>query len=1127
MPIIHIDLKEVIGDYVTLHYFGDEPSDYLSSPTFPKRNIAELKHIAEQDYYVAESEVVEYSKTGQYLYNWLDGDDRILENLLDSPQWGEVTVLAIATAENLADLPWELLHDGNEFLVERQVVPVRWVSSKKSKKLTIEHPEKERALQVLFMASSPIGIETVLDYEAEERGILTATETAERQRSIELVVEESGSLQGLKKLLSSRDFNYFDILHLTGHTIITNGKRCFIAEKITGEADYVSAQDIVKQIRSSQPKLIFLSACNTGKATQSKTVLSMSETLIRSGAKAVLGWGKSVLDENAILAAKVLYEQLSLGREVTQALASTYEELIEKKARDWHLLRLYTAGTLPGKLVTSLNNPKRKPAPPPSVATEFLDPEGRVKVATRESFVGRRRQLQNCLRAFNDSPDKVGVLIHGMGGLGKSSLAARLCDRYLQRERVVWVGEVDPDNLANVLADKLDDQEQRNQLKKSGEGLKYRLKRVFDQSSGGKSFLLVLDDFEKNLKPRNDEYVLTTEAANVLNAIVEAIQETHSSHRIIITCRYDFDFTKSHHFYKQPLDALRGADLQKKWNRLAASDNIQIDETLQSQVEKLADGNPRLLEKLHDELQEPDIQESPILNRLEAKFPDLLQKVLTEELSAQIKSDEPMRDMLQRGLVFKLPVPREALKAVCETVNELDKCIDKAVALGLLEASYDHKLLRVPRYLSLKKLDEISLNKKAAEELYDLWYKQTETKTKISEERLLEIYRLAQSGNERKIIVEMTKILVECWKNKSRFKKIVELCTKTLEYLKDDVADRQVVEIISSLADSNIFLGYLKTAESQYQEALKKREQLSMEEKSLDFAQILDGLGYLYALIKEYDKSKDMFNKALNIIYENTQEKLFNQVQNWHHEQKLSIKVQFLSHLAYWYREQKEWEKARFLYVKALWICKRLSTEKSITLAEHYHNLATIYHEQGEKKYYEKAKAWYWKSLDLKQGFLEDEQNLTLAITWSSLAKIYFFQENDKKAKELFIKAQEIKNKHLGEHLSVVEDIKNVGITCYEIAKNEPKQYEQAKYWFCKALEMITLLVCEKHASLDNNLENLFEDLKSILEHLESIYNKLGQGDSNKAANLGCQKRKIEIAYRENKTIEALQDILC
>jgi hypothetical protein len=54
--------------------------------------------------------------------------------------------------------------------------------------------------------------------------------------------------------------------------------------------------------------------------------------------------------------------------------------------------------------------------------------------------------------------------------------------------------------------------------------------------------------------------------------------------------------------------------------------------------------------------------------------------------------------MLPRGLVFELPVPREAIAAVCESIPNLDKQINRAVALGLLEVSPDESL-RVPRIL--------------------------------------------------------------------------------------------------------------------------------------------------------------------------------------------------------------------------------------------------------------------------------------------------------------------------------------------------------------------------------------------------------------------------------------------
>lgn len=127
-------------------------------------------------------------------------------------------------------------------------------------------------------------------------------------------------------------------------------------------------------------------------------------------------------------------------------------------------MRLYAADSLPGELVTPLRKPGRKPAPPLSVSTEFLDPAGKVKVPTRESFVGRRRQLQSCLRTLTQSDEEIGVLIYGMGGLGKSSLAARLCDRLPNFQRVVLEGRTDEPSLVSRLVNKLDDNEQRKQL---------------------------------------------------------------------------------------------------------------------------------------------------------------------------------------------------------------------------------------------------------------------------------------------------------------------------------------------------------------------------------------------------------------------------------------------------------------------------------------------------------------------------------------------------------------------------------------------------------------------------------------------------------------------------------------
>jgi hypothetical protein len=156
-----------------------------------------------------------------------------------------------------------VLHDGNNFLVARMpaVVPVRWVSSD-TKKLYLEGEPANRALNILFMATSPLGVEPVLDFEAEEGRILEAT----ARQPLALVVEESGSLTELGYLIDDYGKGYFDVLHLTGHATITaNGEPRFYTETETGDEYLASAVDIAKSLKSRLPQLIFLSGCRTGK----------------------------------------------------------------------------------------------------------------------------------------------------------------------------------------------------------------------------------------------------------------------------------------------------------------------------------------------------------------------------------------------------------------------------------------------------------------------------------------------------------------------------------------------------------------------------------------------------------------------------------------------------------------------------------------------------------------------------------------------------------------------------------------------------------------------------------------------------------------------------------------------
>ena len=732
MKILHLDLKPVGDDYAEFRYFWDNPNDYQSH----QLSLAELDERikqAETDYYTRLPE--DYAKTGQALYNWLDGSDRLLQSAIDK-HWREGIVLAISASERLAHLPWEVLHDGKRFLVERRpaIIPVRWVKDEDEKQLTFENEPANRALNVLFMATAPLGIEPELDFEAEEGRILEAT----KRKPLSLTVEESGCLTELGYLVEDYEQGYFDVIHLTGHATFRDEKPCFITETEFGNPKYSSAKDLATELEFQLPKLIFLSGCRTGYYRDEGTVPSMAEALLNQGATAILGWGERVLDTDAARASANLYQGLSAGRTLVEAVALTYQALLKNQARDWHLLRLYVAETIPGALVKR----GRQPVPRPTHADKFVDPEGKLRVATRETFVGRRRQLQNCLRVLKTSTEEVGVLIHGMGGLGKSTIAARLCDRLSPHELIVWSQQIDESKLANKLVDKLKNSEQQTAIKDSQKELKHCLRDIFETLNRPeeKPFLLVFDDFECNLEPRQGRYVLKQSVAKVLRALVWAIQETYTYHRIIITCRYDFESDLWQFFYKQPLEAFRNYQLQKYLSRLENFDEGKVDKKLVERALKLADGNPRLLDWLNDEVLSRDDTDSR-LSQLEANPEEWKGRIIWSELYQQI--DRPLEKIISHCLVFEIPVPWSALEAVCESLSGYSEQLSRAIELGLIEVSPEpeqpNRVYRVSRILPhivpnirLQSAPLVySLYRKAHDKLHDLWgNKQNESEEK-------------------------------------------------------------------------------------------------------------------------------------------------------------------------------------------------------------------------------------------------------------------------------------------------------------------------------------------------------------------------------------------------------------
>ncbi|MFN6454513.1 MAG: tetratricopeptide repeat protein [Nostoc sp. EfeVER01] len=918
MQTIRIQLRESTQETVELRYWLPQIKHY-ESRRLNLAEIADLLKQGERDYYKL---LPNLPGIGKQLFFWLDGDGRWLSRGIANCR-GEGLVIAIDTDKKLAHLPWEVLHDGEDFLVKRVnpvVLPLRWIE-KETEVFSVE----ARQLRVLFMATDPEDVQPKLEFEQEEARILADT----RDFAVDLRVEESGCVSELGKVWS-RYFNDFDVFHLTGHASIKDEAPYtpyFITETEIGQRHETTAAELAEVFRFRFPKLVFLSGCRTGQAPDKGAVPSMAEALISQGARAVLSWGRPVEDRTATAAAAHLYGKLAAGYQLAQALASTYQQLFKQKVRDWHLLRLYVQGECPGALVDVVGDVP--PSAPEPAYQQFLDPDTQlVRVAKPSEFVGRRRTLQRCLKAIRTS---LGVLIHGLGGVGKSTVTARLLERMVGYHRLVNFRQLDEDKLLKTLAEQCTS-ERGHEILNGKLPLMQRLTKFFTEGLNTKEqrFVFVLDDFEANLDLRNGVYVLQPQVVDVLLALLKAMQNSQLPHKVIITCRYKFTLPElNHRLHPEPLAALAGADLIKKYNRLDSfNGSWQFQPDLPERAKQAADGNPRLLEWLDKILQNspksPEAERGVemILQKMADKEKEFREDILAQEL---LKQQTPaLRQMLGKLLVYELPVPQAAIYPICEDISSWESHIQRAEILGLLEVTLTNnqeRLYRVPRILSpLLEFPENpkgeELYKQAAQILYRLWWE-----AKIATEaQMLEIHRLALLGKDEEIAANIASSLADNWKNQSRFREVVQLCKFTLELIED-------YRVLHQIARSQKQLGEVEQAQQYYQQALEFCLEIDETEK----AAIIHNLGIIYADKGEVDEAIALYNQSLEIT-----ERIGD----------VKTKAATLHSLADIYADKGEVEQAIALYNQSLEINERIGNVqgKAATL----HNLADIYANKGK-----------------------------------------------------------------------------------------------------------------------------------------------------------------------------------
>lgn len=291
----------------------------------------------------------------------------------------------------LSHLPWETLHDGNDYLARSSSFHVARRRSGASLAFS-------GAARIVFAAASPDGMPP-LSYETEESRLRTAIGDA---APLEFI--DGSTVDDLGRACDERI-----ILQLVCHGRTSPPAVCL--EGAGGEASWTSARTLSTRL-TAPPAAAFFMACESA-AFDHLERTSFACQLIQFGFPRVVAFAAPVDDGEAAAIADALYRQLIHGRTLPDAVAMVRSERIAKPGvdpRGWSGLQLWCSGDEDSWSLQSdaiVGAPSNQPPPP---------------------IIGRRRERRH-LQQQLAAPKPTSVVVLGAPGIGKSSLLLSAVDR--------------------------------------------------------------------------------------------------------------------------------------------------------------------------------------------------------------------------------------------------------------------------------------------------------------------------------------------------------------------------------------------------------------------------------------------------------------------------------------------------------------------------------------------------------------------------------------------------------------------------------------------------------------------------------------------------------------------------
>jgi len=929
--------------------------------------------------------------------------------------------LVLDIAPDLRELPWELLHNGERFLVLNPGI-LRCFTEIPEKSVA-NSPITDRKAHVTVLLASPLlnadpdetlpidsktGLydpllnqPSVLDFRKEVQGF-TDLEGHPYPYIFDLYRRtQRGTFR--EQLLNGPD-----ILHFSGH----GDRGCLSLETDIATSDIFTSQDLMESGIHPNIRLAVLNGCLTAAALKATAQdgLSMAEAFGQLGVPYVIAMQSSLSTVSGTLLSGHFYRYLAKGKTIAEAVRLSRFTLHEQGPHPWEFAVpiLFTAH--PEKEEGALVIPVE--------TEEQVDVKlrgSRLTEQREERFAGRRRELVKIAKALDRHSADRGVLLHGAGGMGKTATALEAAHRFGEDfDEVVFAAarrelpspelsvELKGASIGRQAADVSTlFQQVIREFRDLGrplsipEGADFgQISRaILDRFCEPGRRLLILDNLEDLFSDPDRGDTLDGRLVDFLGQLpVERC-------KVILTSRTDFR-NLPRGYRRVGLNPLEGLEIGEFFQELLR-DRAGVVDMEELRVVLSRTGAHPITLLLALALLEEGVSLQEVLGRL------------TDP------SEEPWRYLVEKTLERMGPEESEIYRALSlfrstgtvatlsEVIgiggSEIRQALHRLFRFSLV-TKQTHVLLDEEDYGLLPLLREDAGRKRMADPERESEMKQRfgqwvlgeidEYGSRLDALGMLELNRLDQ---EKWNILVGGVYLQELSRGDDALK-VYDCCMRI-----DRLFEHREME---SAVLNNMGIVYLRQGDwdralEMYGKSLEIRERLGDHH---GMAQTLGNIGNVYRVKGDWDGALEMYGKSLE-----TFERLGD-----HHGM-----AQTFNNMGVIYDQQAEWDQALEIYGKALETFERLGDHHG--MAQTLGNIGNVYRDKGE---WDRALEMHGKSLEIDER-LGDHHGM--AQTFNNMGMVLADKGEWDRALEMYGKSLEI-DERLGDHHGMAQTFNNMGM---------------------------------------------------------------------------------------------------